>query len=161
MESHHKTYSFNSATGKFVEEPGLDLPFNFFSIKSLRANSWWCCLCTRNGCFRPNQNCYTVCPGKIWYSKYGIFSNFVFDLMLARNNTDWELVSGSSLVSAVSVTRWYISHQKYGSNIQISKALWKMVVVFLVKKMVILDSRGNHLYVKESLASFTKIGAPL
>ena len=31
---------------------------------------------------------------------------------------------------------------------------------FSVKNMVILDSGGNHLYVKESTASFTKIGAP-
>ena len=35
-----------------------------------------------------------------------------------------------------------------------------MVVEFFVKNMVILDSGGNNLYVKESAASFTKIGAP-
>ena len=34
-----------------------------------------------------------------------------------------------------------------------------MVVEFFVKNMVILDSGGNYLYVKESAASFTKIGA--
>ena len=35
-----------------------------------------------------------------------------------------------------------------------------MVVAFLVKNIVILDSRGNTLYVKEVAGSFTKIGAP-
>ena len=35
-----------------------------------------------------------------------------------------------------------------------------MVIEFLVKNMVILDSGGNYLYVKEVAASFTKIGAP-
>ena len=35
-----------------------------------------------------------------------------------------------------------------------------MVVEFLARKMAILGSGGNYLYVKESAASFTKIGAP-
>ena len=35
-----------------------------------------------------------------------------------------------------------------------------MVVDFLAENMVILDSGGNYLYVKEVADSFTKIGAP-
>ena len=35
-----------------------------------------------------------------------------------------------------------------------------MVTEFLVKNMVILDSGGNYLNVKEPAACFTKIGAP-
>ena len=35
-----------------------------------------------------------------------------------------------------------------------------MVIEFLAKNMVILDSGGNYLFVKESAGSFTKIGAP-
>ena len=35
-----------------------------------------------------------------------------------------------------------------------------MVVKFSVKKMVILDSGGNYLYVKEVAGSFTEIGTP-
>ena len=35
-----------------------------------------------------------------------------------------------------------------------------MVTQFLVKNMVILDTGGKYLYVKDSEALFTKIGAP-
>ena len=35
-----------------------------------------------------------------------------------------------------------------------------MVIQFSVKNMVILDSGGNYLHVKEVANSFTKIGAP-
>ena len=35
-----------------------------------------------------------------------------------------------------------------------------MVVEILAKRMVILDSGGNYLYVKEVAGTFRKIGAP-
>ena len=35
-----------------------------------------------------------------------------------------------------------------------------MVIELSVKNMVMLDSRGNYLHVKEVAGSFTKIGAP-
>ena len=35
-----------------------------------------------------------------------------------------------------------------------------MVIEFSVKNMVILDSGGNYLYVKEVAGSLTKIGTP-
>ena len=69
--------------------------------------------------------------------KYGISSHFVFNLMLARNNTDWVWVSSRSLVCFLFCCQCYqtvyISLQRGGRNHQISNALWKMVVDFLVQ----------------------------
>ena len=83
--------------------------------------------------------------------KYGISSKFVFNLMLARNNTGWVGVSCKSLTcfcSADRVTRLHISLPRRGRNLQISNALWMLVVEFLFKKMVNLNSGRNHLYMK-------------
>ena len=50
-----------------------------------------------------------------------------------------------------------------GNAIFVAKleTICEKVIEFLVKNMVILDSGGNYLHVKEVAGSFTKIGAPL
>ena len=96
--------------------------------------------------------------------KYGISGHFfVFNLMLARNNTDWVWVSCKSLACF-----WFCC-QHY-QTVHFTSKTWQQPPIFsrfvkdgcwvFGKKIVILDSGGNYLCVKDSAAIYRKIGAP-
>ena len=81
--------------------------------------------------------------------KYGISSHFVFNLMLARNNSDWVWVA-HVFYSAVSVARPYISRQKCGCNLQFSNFFWKTVVEFMVKKWSFWTLEAITMYMRNN-----------